>query len=117
MTFDELVEALRALDERPVSVSSHASSSDVRPVLHIQARLHRDDVDDTADWVRFVVGEIPYTDQPGRRTKLDVFEHAYFDLERSKVESAEWRVGDNGSRFLAIRIVGGSMLRVWPHSS
>jgi hypothetical protein len=116
VAFDELIDALRTLDGHPVSVSSHAGTADSRPVLHIQGTLHRDDVDDTPDWFRFVVGNVPYPDEPLMRSKLKVFEHAYFDLERPKFESAEWRdPEDGGTQFVAIAIRGGSMLRIWPH--
>jgi len=114
VTFDELIEALRALDGHPVSVSSHADGADVRPILHIQGTLHRDDVDDTPDWFRFVVGDVLDPDKPGRRSKLRVFEHAYFDLERPKFESAEWQDAEDATRFLAVAINGGSVLRIWP---
>jgi hypothetical protein len=109
VTFDELIEALRALDGHAISVSSHTGIADLRPILHIQGTLHRDDVDDTPDWFRFVVGEVR------RPTLKDVLDHAYFDLERSKIESADWRDAEDGTRFLAIAIRGGSMLRIWPH--
>jgi hypothetical protein len=115
VTFDELVTALRALDAQPVSVSSHATPTDLRPTLHVQGRLHRDDVDDTSDQIRFVVGEVPHPDDPWERARLESCEHAYFDLERAKIESAEWSEIDGGKRFLAVMIRGGSMLRIWPH--
>jgi hypothetical protein len=72
VTYDELVAAVRDLDGRAGSVSSHPNVSDLRPIVHVQGVLHRDDVDDTADWFRFV------------------------SLERPKICSADWREAENG---------------------